>query len=174
MSINWSIVSNYYSKIAHLYDDTRPLSNVVSEQIADCILQLVGATPETKFLEPGIGTGRVALPIIKRSYLYTGIDISREMMGELKNKFPQMPQNLILIEGDASNLPFEDNSFDGVITTHVLQCLDDPLVGLSEIRRVLKPQGVFLACENLLSPYQKRFWESFTQILNQYPTQSEC
>jgi ubiquinone/menaquinone biosynthesis C-methylase UbiE len=173
MSINWSAISNYYSQIAHLYDATRPLPKFIAEQIGDRILQIVGAKPETKFLEPGIGTGRIGLPIIQRGYFYTGIDISREMMDELRRKFPQMPQNLTLIQGDASSLPFEDNSFDVVLTTHVLHCLADPLVGLSEIQRVLKPKAIYLACENLLSSCQKEFWDSFTQIVNQYRAKSQ-
>jgi ubiquinone/menaquinone biosynthesis C-methylase UbiE len=173
MSINWSVLSNYYSQIAHLYDATRPLPESVSEQIGDRILQIVEAKPETKFLEPGIGTGRIGFPIIQKGYSYAGIDISREMMDELRRKFLEMPKNLTLIQGDASSLPFEDNSFDVVLTTHVLHCLRDPLVGLSEIRRVLKPNGVYLACENLLSSYQKKFWDSFTQILSRYRAKSQ-
>lgn len=165
MSINWSVVSGFYSQIAHLYDVTRPLPESIAAQIGDRILQIVEA-------KPGIGTGRIGLPIIQKGYSYTGIDISKEMMEELRRKFSQMPQNLTLIQGDASSLPFEDNSFDVVLTTHVLHCLADPLVGLSEIRRVLKPKGVYLACENLLSSYQKEFWDSFTQIMSQYRAKS--
>lgn len=78
MSINWSVVDNYYSRIAHFYDATRPLPKSVSEKIADCILQLVEATPKKKFLEPGIGTGRTGLPIILlRLFLYRDWHLSR-------------------------------------------------------------------------------------------------
>jgi len=52
------VLSLYYDRIASIYDATRPLPQPVSEQVTDCILRLVKATPETKFLEPGIGTGR--------------------------------------------------------------------------------------------------------------------
>jgi ubiquinone/menaquinone biosynthesis C-methylase UbiE len=173
MSINWSAVSNYYSQIAYLYDATRPLPESIAKQIGERILQIVEAKPETRFLEPGIGTGRIGLPIIQKGYSYTGIDISREMMDELRRKFLQIPQNLNLIQGDAASLPFEDNSFDVVLTTHVLHCLCDPFVGLSEIRRVLKPKGIYLACENLLSSCQKEFWDSFTQIVSQYRPTSQ-
>ncbi len=167
------MVDNYYNRIAHLYDATRPLPESISEQIADRLLQIVAATSETRFLEPGIGTGRTGLPIINRGYSYTGIDISLEMMAELKRKFSSMPENLTLIQGDAANLPFDTDAFDVVITTHVLHCLDNPLQGLSEIRRVLKPTGVYLACENLLSPQQQEIWQAFTQIVHQYPVKSK-
>jgi ubiquinone/menaquinone biosynthesis C-methylase UbiE len=45
-----------------------------------------------------------------------------------------------------------------------MQCLGDPLQGLSEIKRVLKPNGVYLACENLDSLPQREFAQSFSQI----------
>lgn len=164
---------NYYNRIAHLYDATRPLPETISEQIGDRLLQIVAATTATRFLEPGIGTGRTGLPIINRGYSYTGIDISLEMMAELRRKFDSMPKNLTLIQGDAANLPFDTDDFDVVITTHVLHCLDNPLQGLSEIRRVLKPTGVYLACENLLSPQQQEIWQAFTKIVQQYPVKSK-
>jgi len=49
----------------------------VSEQVTDCILRLVKATPETKFLEPGIGTDGLPYQYTK-GYSYTGVDISQE------------------------------------------------------------------------------------------------
>lgn len=165
-------MNNYYDKIAHLYDATRPLPKLVSEQITDCILQLVEATPQTKFLELGIGTGRTGYSIIQRGYSYTGIDISQEMMDELCGKFSKMPKNLTLLQGDASTLPFENNSFDVVLTVHVLHCLQDPLAGLNEIRRVLKQNGVYLSCENLMSSYQKTFENILREILSQYQLES--
>ncbi len=122
----------------------------MSEAIADCILQLVAATPETTFLEPGIGTGRIGLPIIRRGYTYTGVDISQEMMAQLRCKLGGTPVNLTLVQADASVLPFADNSFDVVLTTHMLHCLPDWRVGLSEFRRVLNPQGIYLSCETLI------------------------
>jgi len=158
----------YYDWIAHLYDVTRPLPRSVSEEVADCILRLVAATPDTTFLEPGIGTGRTGLPIINRGYSYTGVDISKQMMDELRRKLQQVPSNLTLLQADASSLPFEDNSFDVVLTTHVLQCLPDWLQGLSEIRRVVKPSGFYLACENLLTPHHKEFESQLRMILAQY------
>lgn len=161
-------MSNYYDRIAAIYDVTRPLPQSVSEQVTDCILQLVAATPETRFLEPGIGTGRTSLGIIQRGYFYTGIDISKEMMDELRRKLQGVPHNLTLIQADASSLAFENTSFDVVLTTHMLQCLPNWLQGVAEIRRVLQPNGFYLACENLMTPHQKEFEQQWQAILTQY------
>lgn len=159
---------NYYNQIASIYDATRPLPARISTQVADCILRLVAATPQTKFLEPGIGTGRTALPIIQRGYCYTGIDISPEMMDELRRKLGGIPDNLTLIQADAACLPFGDNSFEVVLTTHILHCLPDWQQGLAEIRRVLKPEGCYLACENLQSDHQREFESHLRKLLAEH------
>lgn len=158
-------MSNYYDRIAHLYDATRLLPRLVSEAIAKCILRLVPARPETTFLEPGIGTGRIGLPIIRRGYPYVGINVSQEMMDDLRRKLRGTPENLTLIQADASFLPFKDDSFDVVLTTHMLHCLRNWHVGFSEIRRVLKPNGIYLSCETLMPPHQREFEAHFQEIL---------
>lgn len=158
----------YYDRIASIYDATRPLPQLVSEQVTDCILRLVKATPKTKFLEPGIGTGRTALPIIQRGYSYTGVDISKEMMDQLRHKLRGMPNNLTLLQADATSLPFENDSFDVVLTVHVLQLIPNRLLALSEIRRVLKPSGCYLHCDNAMTPHQKDFDRQWQAILAQH------
>ncbi|MEM9543484.1 MAG: class I SAM-dependent methyltransferase [Cyanobacteria bacterium P01_E01_bin.42] len=157
-----------YDRIAHIYDRTRPLPPEISEQIGDRILELVGATPETTFLEPGIGTGRTALPIIKKGYDYTGLDASENMMQELRQKVQNIDHKLTLIQGDAAALPFADNTFDVVLTTHILHLLPDWMAALTEIQRVLKPTGIYLACENLLTPHQLELENVLRGILERY------
>ena len=68
------MVTNYYDKIAHFYDQTRWLTEPIAEDITDFILELVDAKSETSFLEPGVGTGLNILPLVKRGYSVTGID----------------------------------------------------------------------------------------------------
>lgn len=164
---------NYYNQIASIYDATRPLPMRISTQVADCILGLVAATPLTKFLEPGIGTGRTALPIIQRGYCYTGVDISPEMMDELRHKLGGIPDNLTLIQADASYMPFRDRFFEVVLTTHILHCLPDWQQGLAEIRRVLKPEGCYLACENLQTDHQREFESHLRRLLAEHQAESQ-
>lgn len=133
-----------FDRVSDLYDATRGLPPDVSEQVTDCILKLVSATPETHFFEPGIGTGRIALPIVQRGYAYTGIDISDRMMEALRRKLHGVPHQLTLVQGDATALPFADRAFDVALTVHLLHLVSNWQNVLTEIRRVLKPGGVFL------------------------------
>jgi ubiquinone/menaquinone biosynthesis C-methylase UbiE len=92
---------NYYDSIAQIYDQTRWLTEPVAEEVADFILELVAATPETSFLEPGVGTGLNVLPFVRHGYSVTGIDISQEMLDQFRQKFNGTPPNLNLIHADA-------------------------------------------------------------------------
>ncbi|MFB8787999.1 MAG: class I SAM-dependent methyltransferase [Potamolinea sp.] len=160
-------ISSYYDQIASLYDATRAMPPEIDEQVTEYILNLVSATPETKFLEPGIGTGLNALPIIQRGYSYTGIDISKEMMDELRRKLQNVPNNLTLIHADASSLNFPDKSFDVVLMRHMLHLIPDWRRILSEILRVLKFSGFYLYCESIWTPHQKEFEQQWREILVQ-------
>lgn len=157
----------YYDRIASIYDATRAMPPAVDKQVTECILRLVGATPETKFLEPGIGTGLNALPIVKRGYSYTGVDISKEMLERLRRKLQGVPNNLTLIQADASSLSmFENGSFDVVLMRHMLHLIPDWRSALSEIRRVLKPNGFYLYCESIWTPHQREFESLWRSILD--------
>jgi ubiquinone/menaquinone biosynthesis C-methylase UbiE len=162
-------MSLYYNGIADIYDATRAMPPEVDEQITEFILHLVAAKSDTKFLELGIGTGLNALPIIKRGYAYTGVDISWEMMEQLRHKLPIMPPNLTLIQADATSLAmFENNTFDVVLMRHMLHLVADWRCTLSEIRRVLKPNGFYLYCESKLTPHQQEFEQHWRSIIAQY------
>ncbi|MGF1987612.1 MAG: class I SAM-dependent methyltransferase [Nostoc sp. ZfuVER08] len=133
-----------FDRVSDIYDATRGLPPGVSEQVTDAILNIVSATEETKFFETGIGTGRIAVPIAKRGYSYTGVDISEKMLAELHQKLEGISHKLTAIKGDATSLPFADNSFDVALTVHVFHLVSAWKQALAEIRRVLKPGGIYL------------------------------
>jgi ubiquinone/menaquinone biosynthesis C-methylase UbiE len=133
-----------FDRAADFYDQTRAMPPDIADQVTQCILQLSRATSETHFFEPGIGTGRIALPLIERGYAYTGADISEQMMDKLRQKLADQPHRLMLVNADITALPFEDGAFDVAIAAHILHLIADWRTALAEIRRVLKPQGVLI------------------------------
>ncbi|MBD2018592.1 class I SAM-dependent methyltransferase [Leptolyngbya sp. FACHB-36] len=159
-----STPSNYYDAIAPLYDRSRWLTESVAEDVADFILDLVAATPETSFLEPGVGTGLNVLPLVKRGYPVTGIDVSQEMLDQFRQKLGRVPANLRLIHADASRLPFADASFDVVITVHMIHTVPDWRSFLDDIQRILKPGGVYLNCQWITPPARREFEDYFRAI----------
>jgi ubiquinone/menaquinone biosynthesis C-methylase UbiE len=75
-----------FDRVAHLYDATRGYPEVVAQQIVQAIDQTARATPQTAFLEVGIGTGRIAFPLVSLGRTYTGVDISEKMVEQLEAK----------------------------------------------------------------------------------------
>ncbi|MFT6811218.1 MAG: ubiquinone/menaquinone biosynthesis C-methylase UbiE, partial [Saprospiraceae bacterium] len=76
----------------------------------------------------------------------TGIDLSNEYIRTAKelSKLVKLDSKITFIQGDATSLPFEDNSFDVVWTQHVQMNIPDKQKFYSEISRVLKVGGAFL------------------------------
>lgn len=166
-----------FDRAAPFYDDTRGFPAGVDVQVRDAIVGLAGASPTTRFVELGVGTGRVALPFVRAGYHYTGIDLSRAMMLQLRRKIAGDPARatyrLQLCQGDVMYLPFGDRVFDVAIITHVLHLVDDWRQVLDEARRVLHQRGQLLLAYNedarhgpdgAPTPVQ-RAWQRWGQIL---------
>ncbi len=75
-----------FDRVAMQYDATRGYPPDVAQRIAVSIEKAACATEETRFIEVGVGTGRIAVPVAGLSHIYTGVDISRKMMDQLEAK----------------------------------------------------------------------------------------
>lgn len=162
---------NYYDRIAQYYDQTRWLTEAIAEEVAEFIVNLVEANPDTSFLEAGVGTGINVLPLVKRGYAVTGIDVSQEMLNQFRQKLSAVTSNLNLICTDASQLDFPDWSFDAVLTVHMIHTVANWQIFLDEITRVLKPNGFYLNAQCITPPTRLEFEDYFQKILAQYEAQ---
>ncbi|MCS6773156.1 MAG: class I SAM-dependent methyltransferase [Anaerolineae bacterium] len=131
-----------FDRAAAFYDQTRGFPPGVDAEVAQLALQLIGG--RTPILEVGVGTGRIARPMIAQGARVVGIDLSRAMMKQMRLAQPDAQ----LIQGDAMRLPFADACFDAVVAVHVFHLVGDWQVGLREARRVLRPEGVLLIGNN--------------------------
>ncbi|MFO7892819.1 MAG: methyltransferase domain-containing protein [Longimicrobiales bacterium] len=91
-------------------------------------------------LEVGVGTGR-NLDLYPDDARVTGIDISEGMLQRARARASGLEPSPDLRVADAESLPFEDDRFDTVTATCVFCSVEDPVRGLEEIRRVVKPGG---------------------------------
>jgi ubiquinone/menaquinone biosynthesis C-methylase UbiE len=94
-------------------------------------------------LEIGVGTGRIALPLIRAGRLVVGVDISLEMMRRLVDNAAGSPPPLVA--GDATRLPFRDRSFTSAIASHVLHLIPAWHLAVDELLRVMAPGGGLVA-----------------------------
>jgi ubiquinone/menaquinone biosynthesis C-methylase UbiE len=78
-----------FDRVAHAYDETRGYPPGIDRHIAKAIVDTVNATSETTFMEVGVGTGRIAFPLASLGQTYTGVDISENMVKQLRSKLLQ-------------------------------------------------------------------------------------
>lgn len=137
-----------FDRAAEYYDATRGYHAGSAERIRDAIVALTGAGPQSRLLELGVGTGRIALPFIRAGYDFTGVDLSQPMMDRLLAKIAGDPgrasYRVSLQQADVTKLPFADSSFDVIMSVHVLHLVDDWRAALREAARVLQPGGWLL------------------------------
>ncbi|HEX7721447.1 MAG TPA: bifunctional demethylmenaquinone methyltransferase/2-methoxy-6-polyprenyl-1,4-benzoquinol methylase UbiE [Pyrinomonadaceae bacterium] len=101
-------------------------------------------TKDARVLDVGCGTGDLSIELFEKTAAQvTGLDFCRPMLALAQAKAPR----LAFIEGDALRLPFADASFEGLTIGFALRNLASVEDGLSELLRVLKPNGVVAILE---------------------------
>jgi demethylmenaquinone methyltransferase/2-methoxy-6-polyprenyl-1,4-benzoquinol methylase len=101
-------------------------------------------------LDVATGTGDFAIAALKISpQKIIGVDISQEMLniGIAKIKHSKLTDKISFALADAENLPFPDNSFDAATCAFGVRNFENPVQGLIEIHRILKPGGILVVLE---------------------------
>ena len=128
------------------------------------VLKIVADSQPDSILDIATGTGD--MPILMKSTQaerIIGIDISSGMLEVAKQKIKdQKLENLISFElGDAENLPYDDGSFDAATVSYGIRNFQDLKKGLSEILRVLSPDGTLVILETSVPqsfPMKQGYW----------------
>lgn len=101
-------------------------------------------------LDIATGTGDLAIAMAKATQAkITGFDLSAGMLevGKRKVSEEKLDNRIEMIQGDAENMPFDDNSFDVITVAFGVRNFENLKKGLDEIYRVLKPGGKFIILE---------------------------
>lgn len=116
---------------------------------------------EGEVLEVGLGTG-LNLPHYDRSRVrrLVGLDPASQMQPLARRRSRRAGLDVEVVAVSAEGIPFSARSFDTVVVTFTLCSIPDAVAALSEMRRVLKPEGRLLFCEHGLAPEEKvRRWQ---------------
>lgn len=127
-----------YDRQAALYDLMEgPMEVLGLSRLRRRFWQEVGGTA---LLEVGVGTGK-NLRHHPREARAVAVDISPRMLRRAASRARRLGRHVDLVLADAQHLPFRDGAFDAVAATFVFCSLPDPLAGLREVRRVVRPEG---------------------------------
>jgi demethylmenaquinone methyltransferase/2-methoxy-6-polyprenyl-1,4-benzoquinol methylase len=146
-------IAGMFNSIAHRYDLLNHLLSLGIDRIWRC--RLVKGALESNprsALDIACGTGDLTIALAGQGIEVTGLDIAHEMMeyAKLKSKRKLTKKGFkapIFVCSPAENLPFEENSFDMVSIGFGIRNFNDRSKSLSEIHRVLKPQGKLMILE---------------------------
>ena len=128
------------------YDVFTPRTN---ERIVAIVTRLGAFKPGARIADLGCGSGVFSNLLRRRGVDVIGVDLSPRLIRIARETYPEIEFR----EGDLEHLPFDDESFDGVLLAGVLHHLPDWTASAAEIRRVLKPGGRFVAFDpNRMNP----------------------
>ncbi|MGC2330788.1 MAG: class I SAM-dependent methyltransferase [Candidatus Acidiferrales bacterium] len=126
-------VAKWYAKTTRsAMDDFKVLAKRMSE----------GLTEGSSVLEVAPGPGYFAIELAKLgNYKITGLDISKTFVDIASKNARAEGVEVNFRHGNASSMPFEDNTFDRIVCRAAFKNFADPVGALKEMRRVLRPGG---------------------------------
>jgi ubiquinone/menaquinone biosynthesis C-methylase UbiE len=121
-----------------------------SARLIECFVRLSGLPKGARVVDLGCGSGVFTHLLAQSGYDCVGLDISGKLLAVGRGKYPHVP----FVQGDIEKLPFEAESFDGAMLSGVVHHLPDASACASEVFRILRPSGRFIAFDpNRMNPF---------------------
>jgi demethylmenaquinone methyltransferase / 2-methoxy-6-polyprenyl-1,4-benzoquinol methylase len=137
-------VAAMFDDVAERYDLTNDVLSLGQDRRwRQLVAAAVDAQPGQRVLDLAAGTGTSSLPFATAGAHVVPCDFSQGMLGVGKRLRPQ----LAFTAGDATRLPFADDTFDAVTISFGLRNVVEPRVALVEMLRVTRPGGRLVVCE---------------------------
>ena len=144
-------VTKMFDTISKEYDGlNRVISFGIDVKWRKKVVAIVAKKQPDTILDIATGTGDLAINLSEtNASKIIGLDISDGMLevGRQKITKKHLNNKIDMILGDSENLPFDDNTFDAITVAFGVRNFENLEKGLSEILRVLKPQGIFVILE---------------------------
>jgi phosphatidylethanolamine/phosphatidyl-N-methylethanolamine N-methyltransferase len=142
-------VEGVYDKLAKVYD------LIFGPTLHPGRLQAIermDIQPDERVLEVGVGTG-INLSLYPSDAKITGIDYTASMLEKARERVAKKGmRNARLLQMDAADLKFPDDSFDIVYAPYLISVVPDPVKVAQEMRRVCRPGGRIIFLNHFLSP----------------------
>ena len=153
-------VQSMFDHVAARYDLTNDVLSLGQDRYwRREVVRAVAAKPGQRVLDLAAGTGTSSLPFARAGATVVSSDFSLGMLTEGRRRYPQLP----FVAGDATTLPFADDSFDAVTISFGLRNVVDVEAALAEMHRVTKPGGRLVVCE-----FSHPTWAPFRTVYVEY------
>lgn len=131
---------------------------------------IVEAEEAVKVLDLGCGTGNQLKGIFQKlpNAQITAIDLSEEMLGKLKEKYPSYLKQIEIVQGSYLSLPFSDCSYDYVVSVYSLHHFtkDVKRTLYEKIKKSLKPEGMYIEGDCVVSAEKEaQLLEDYQQVV---------
>lgn len=157
-------VAKMFDTISGNYDNlNRVISFGIDIKWRKKVVSIVSKSKPKNILDIATGTGDLAILLAKSgAEKIVGLDISLGMLqvGEKKIADRDLNKTIEMVLADSENIPFEDNYFDAITVAFGVRNFENLETGLSEILRVLRPNGIFVILETSIpekSPYKQGY-----------------
>lgn len=153
--------------VAAMFDDVAERYDLTNDVLAlgqtrrwrTAVLSAVDPRPGERVLDLAAGTGTSSVPFAEAGAMVVPVDFSLGMLRVGKRRQPSLP----FVAGDGMHLPFADESFDAATISFGLRNIQDRMIGLAELRRVLRPGGRLVVCE-----FSHPTWAPFRTVYTEY------
>jgi demethylmenaquinone methyltransferase/2-methoxy-6-polyprenyl-1,4-benzoquinol methylase len=152
-----------FDRISPKYDLLNRLCSLGTDQgWRRKVIRLLGQEPVEHLLDVATGTADLAIMASKKANRVTGADISAGMLAHGRSKVEKagLSDRITLVQADAANLPFADNTFDAITVAFGVRNFEDLAQGLRGMARVLRPGGRLFVLE-FSTPRQTPFKQLF-------------
>lgn len=164
-------VTKMFDTISNEYDGlNRVISFGIDVKWRNKVVKLISDKQPKNILDIATGTGDLAISLTTtNAEEIIGLDISDGMLevGRKKIKSKNLDHIISMVIGDSEDLPFKDNTFDAISVAFGVRNFENLEKGLSEILRVLKPDGLFVILETSVptNPLYKAGYYIYTKFI---------
>jgi demethylmenaquinone methyltransferase/2-methoxy-6-polyprenyl-1,4-benzoquinol methylase len=153
-------VASMFDGVAKRYDLTNDVLSLGQARLwRKAVAKAVDARPGQKVLDLAAGTATSSQPFAEAGAYVVPCDFSLGMLRVGKERHPWMP----FTAGDATRLPFQDDTFDAVTISFGLRNVQDTDTALAEMHRVTKPGG-----RVVISEFSRPVWAPFRTVYMEY------